>query len=122
MRQPGRRKLYGFCFGVLSLGLWEAGCTRRVPEQLTDREKWLDVLCDLQVLQSAVENAPFQLRDSLSRVYTGQLLEIHDITQDQLDGLVNFLAEDLTRAAEWYDQCAVKLEEQAVGAEEEGSH
>lgn len=98
---------------------------------MTDREKWLAILCDLQVLQSAVENAPFQLKDSLSRVYTAQLLEIHGITQDQLDGLIGFLAEDLTRAGEWYDQCAVRLEEQTEHTEhtehmehteEEGNH
>lgn len=70
-------------FFLLFLGI---ACTKPGIENTEiPPEKLVEILVDVHYAEGALLNAQFGVRDSLRKLYYGQIFEIHNITEDQFE-------------------------------------
>lgn len=69
-----------------------------------DEERWIPVVADLYVAQVAVEASEKDLQDSLFMVYRDQIMDLHNVRQEELAIVLDAIAEDPQRAVSFYDK------------------
>ena len=55
------------------------------------REEWVDLVFDIQTARIAVERTAQEDRDSVASAYHRQILELHDMSEEEFDELTDYL-------------------------------
>jgi len=99
-----------FCW--LSFVLFFGGCTedKVFDYQLSD-EKLVEILSDIHISESATQHLSLSFRDSMSKVYLSQVLEIHGVSQEVFEPDYLALKRDPQKLAIVYDKIIKKLNE-----------
>ena len=77
------------CIIVVILVTTACGPDKSVPS--IEDEKLLPLFFDLQTAKVAIEKSLPEDRDSLSSVYRQQILDMHNVSEEQLDETVSYL-------------------------------
>lgn len=78
--------------------------------QLTN-EKFVEILTDLHISESATQHLSLSYRDSMAIVYLNQILEIHEVPSDVFEPEYNELKRDPEKLAKVYDLVIKRLNE-----------
>lgn|SRR5210317_2172809 len=54
-------------------------------------QEWVDLIFDIQTARISAERAAPDDRDSLGQVYHQQILELHDMSQEEYDRMIDHL-------------------------------
>lgn len=88
--------LIGVC--ILAMICFQCGEVDR-SESIQFNESLLDLLLDIQTARVVIDKSPPAERDSLSAIYWPQIMKLHDLSEDQLDELMD----ELRKHPEKYD-------------------
>lgn len=67
-------------------------CQSSEPNTKRNSDKGLEhLLFDIQTARVAIEKSDPQLKDSLSQVYFKQIMELHGLSQEEMDKTVQFI-------------------------------
>lgn len=108
-----------FCLLLLIICAW--GCTEKetFTYQLTN-EKFVDILSDLHFSESATQHLSLSYRDSMSNVYLGQVLEIHEVPNEVFIPNYNELKRDPQKLALVYELVIKRLNELKLKTKKDG--
>lgn len=68
---------------LLFLMLSLTNCEDEVPSYDLADEKFVEILTDIHVSESAAQHLSLTMRDSMVKVYLDQILEIHEVKKDR---------------------------------------
>ncbi len=103
-------KIEKLIFYLLLLITCFLGCTEEddYTYQLTN-EKFVEILTDLHISESATQHLSLSYRDSMSIVYLNQILEIHEVPNEVFEPEYNELKRDPQKLALIYDLVIKRL-------------
>jgi len=101
-----------FTFCLLAFVFCWFGCgeKERFPYQLTN-EKFVEIITDLHISESAAQHLTISYRDSISKIYLDQILEIHEVPTELFDIEYEALRRDPEKLAPIYDLVIKRLNE-----------
>jgi len=99
-------------FYLLFLLICLFGCTEeeKFIYQLTD-DKFIDILADLHISESATQHLSLSHRDSMAKVYLVQVLEIHEVPKEVFEPDYLKLKKDPQKLIVLYEQVIKKMDE-----------
>ena len=84
-----------FCYIVCALStLLACSCTKESTSYNYDQDKLVDVLIDVHIARSALQNAPVDSRDSLYIALFQQICQIHHVSKDSMSNDLERLTAD----------------------------
>lgn len=98
-------KLFLFGFMISCFGCMEE---KGYVYNLTD-EKLVDILSDLHISESATQHLSLSYRDSMSKVYLNQILEIHEVPKEIFEPEYIELKKDPQKLVVVYDRVIKRL-------------
>ncbi len=97
---------------MLAFMLCWFGCDEkeRFPYQLAN-EKFVEIITDLHISESAAQHLAISYRDSISKIYLDQILEIHEVPIELFDTEYEALRRDPEKLALIYDLVIKRINE-----------
>jgi len=71
-----------FSWSIMSI---MSGCENDKPHLTVPEDKMIKIFYDLHTANYIVKKAPVDIRDSLSREYTGQIFENHNVSKEEFE-------------------------------------
>jgi len=97
-------------------------CSKDQHPLLTDDDKAVALLLDINIANVAMNKYPSTMRDSMSKVFRMQVCDLHDIEVEELDTVLWMMQKDFNRYNKLYVMLAdtlnaleEKIEEDAKG-------
>jgi hypothetical protein len=78
------------------------GCKEQEEWSLEYKEALADLVKEVQIVEVAVNEVEPKKRDSIEKIYYGQFYEMHDLTEDSLEVVLNLLRMNPKLAEEIY--------------------
>lgn len=73
-------------------------------------KKLIDILCDVHILEGAIQNAPLDLKDSLAKLYYDQVYEKHQISESDFRNSLEVLENNPNYLSKFYNEVLVRLD------------
>ena len=85
-------------------------CTKNAVKLPIEEKKLVDILCDVHVMEGAIQNAPKLIKDSLAKVYYDQVYEKHQISESELLSSLEILENNPKSLSKIYTDVLVRLD------------
>jgi hypothetical protein len=99
----------------LSLGailfLFLVSCRQRYQKLSLSNEKLVPLLCDVHLSEAALQTVQGALKDSLTNVYLAQICEIHKISRERLEEVLEELRNNPDAMKKAYQEVAQRLQQ-----------
>ena len=86
-----RLVLYALLSCILFITL---SCNDRKVSLPIDEAKLIDVLCDIHIIEGALQGRPQKDKDSIAELYYSQIYEKHDIAEQRFIQMLELMQED----------------------------
>ena len=83
---------------MLLLGLWAwTACRKKAPEPLWPDDKMARIMADLSIADGAANGLKGYAHDSLTKIYYGQVFELHGVSMADYEQNLRLLSHDVPR-------------------------
>ncbi len=98
-----------FFFVILSLLLMQCGTKNSIPSEVIPKEKMVDILLDIHVMESKIESVRFASRDSMQVAYLGMqkdILQKHKVDSATYYKSYDYYFKEMYHMKEIYEKVA----------------
>lgn len=98
----------------LALPLLMLSCRQRYQKLSLSNEKIVPLICDVHLSEAALQTVQGALKDSLTNVYLTQICEIHEISRERLDEVLEELRNNPDAMKKVYRDVAERLQQRGT--------
>ncbi len=84
-------------------------CNSKTPSFVKEEQKYIPIAADLYLMQTAIEQTPLDLKDSLATYYLNSICSIYNIEIKDIENLYEDLSIHSKEALVFYDSLAVYM-------------
>jgi len=85
-------------------------CNKNAVKLPIEEKKLVDILCDVHLLEGAIQNAPKAVKDSLAKLYYDQVYEKHQISESELLSSLEIMENNPKSLSKIYTDVLVRLD------------
>lgn len=104
------RKRWIFLIGCIFL----VACGEKTPEIPIESDKLVKILVDVHLAESAMQDMPSLIRDSMGKVYYEQIFEIHNVRESEFNQSMRVIKGDPVLLDQTYKKVQEELERQTL--------